>query len=126
MNSDKVEHSASRRILIVDDNIDSADMVAAMVSMWGHDVRTANDGEEALVVAREYRPEVVLLDLSLPGIDGFEVARLLRAEALVGRLLIAVSGYGQPEDRARTKAAGFDEHLTKPIDPQQMQEVIQR
>jgi CheY-like chemotaxis protein len=116
----------TRRILVVDDNVDSAEMVAAMVSMWGHDVRVANDGEAALLVARDYHPEVVLLDLGLPDIDGFEVARKLKEEKLVGRLLVAVSGYGQPEDRARTRAAGFDEHLTKPIDPQVVRQVIQR
>lgn len=116
----------TKRILIIDDNQDSAEMVAMLLSLSGHDVKVAVDGEEAIEVARAYHPEVVLLDLGLPGIDGYEVARRLQSEGLSGEMLVAVSGYGQPEDRLRTKAAGFDAHLIKPIDPTEVRKVVEQ
>jgi CheY-like chemotaxis protein len=111
-------------VLIVDDNADSAEMVAMLVSIWGHDVRVAVDGEHALEVAREYAPEVILLDLSLPGIDGYEVARRLRSGGATSALLVALSGYDRPEDRVRSRAAGFDAHLGKPIEPGAVRSLI--
>ena len=88
-----------------------------LLRLSGHEVRVAYGGPAALEAARAFRPQVVLLDLGLPGLDGYEVARRLRADPLTADcLLVAVSGYGQAEDRARSKEAGFDHHLTKPPD----------
>jgi two-component system CheB/CheR fusion protein len=85
--------------------------------MGGHTTCLAHDGPEALKAAAEFKPDIVLLDLGLPGIDGYEVARILRNMAEVGHPdLVAVAGWGGPEDRLRTKQEGFDEHLTKPVD----------
>lgn len=105
-----------RRVLIVDDNIDAADSLAVLLELKGHECQTAYDGHCVLEVARAFLPEVVLLDLGLPGLSGFEVARRLRAELGTALLLVAVTGQGQPEDRERAHDAGFDHHLLKPVD----------
>ena len=114
---------ASRKVLVVDDNADAAESLAMILSLRGHEARTALDGPEALAVAREFRPEVVMLDIGLPGMDGYEVARRLRADH-GGILLVALTGYGQDEDRRRSKEAGFDHHLVKPVDFAVLQEVM--
>jgi PAS domain S-box-containing protein len=107
----------TRRVLLVDDHADTAESLAMVLKAEGHEVRTAPDGATALEVAGAYRPEVVLLDIGLPRMDGYEVARRLRAQAGPTRvLLIALTGYGQEEDRRRAAAAGFDAHLVKPAD----------
>ncbi|MDB6175668.1 MAG: hypothetical protein JWL59_4979 [Chthoniobacteraceae bacterium] len=107
----------SRRILIVDDNTDSARSMAILQSRRGHVTRTAFTGPDALTAAAEFLPEVVLLDIGLPGMDGFEVARLLRRmPVMAGALLIAMTGYASAEDRHLAAQAGFDEHLIKPVD----------
>jgi signal transduction histidine kinase/ActR/RegA family two-component response regulator len=107
----------SRRMLIVDDNEDSARSMSTLQRLRGHETRTAFTGPDAVAAAAEFAPEVVLLDIGLPGMDGYEVARRLRAmPALAGALLVAMSGYGSDEDRARAGAAGFDEYLVKPVD----------
>ncbi len=107
----------SRRVLIVDDNVDSAAGVAAFLRLAGHDVRMAHDGHAALREARSMRPEFVFLDLGLPGMDGFDVARRLRAEpGLESIRIIALSGYGQESDRQKSLEAGIDQHLVKPAD----------
>jgi PAS domain S-box-containing protein len=103
-----------RRVLLVDDNEDIVELIAEALTMGGHEVRTSTDGNRALEVAREFRPDVAFLDIGLPGADGYEVARQLRAQ-LPDALLIAVTGYGQPEDKKRARAAGFDQHLIKPV-----------
>jgi PAS domain S-box-containing protein len=105
---------ASLRILVVDDNRDSADSLALLLRETGHTVETAYDGVEALAAARRFAPAVVLLDIGLPGMDGYEVARSLRREPGRVPLLVALTGYGQDDDRARALEAGFDEHLVKP------------
>lgn len=107
------------RVLITDDNTDSADSMALLLRIGGHEVRTANDGPEALETARLFLPHVVFLDIALPkGMDGHEVARRLRKEpGLEKVVLIAMTGYGQPEDVTRARAAGMDHHVTKPADP---------
>ncbi len=106
-----------RKILVVEDNADAAETIAEFLTTRGHEVRVAADGSAALGALEEGVPEVVLLDIGLPGMDGYEVARRLRACACGDRLfLIALTGYGQAEDRARTRAAGFDLHVTKPVD----------
>jgi CheY-like chemotaxis protein len=103
---------------VVDDNRDAAESMGLLLGLQGHQVRTAHDGAGALTVAEAFRPEVVLLDIGLPGMDGYEVARRLRAQENGARaLLIAVTGYGQDEDRRRADEAGFDHHLLKPPDP---------
>jgi len=105
------------RILVVDDNVDTARGMARLLTLLGHDVKTAHDGSEAIGVARAHKPEVVLLDIGLPGMDGYEVAAKLRQDGCCqGAVFIAISGYGQDEDRRRSKEAGFDYHLVKPID----------
>jgi PAS domain S-box-containing protein len=110
-------HGARRRFLIVDDNVDATDSQAALLRKLGHEVETAFNGPAALEKARAFHPEVVLLDLGMPGMDGFEVARRLRAMPEgSGVLLVAQTGWGQEEDRRRTQAAGFDAHLAKPVD----------
>jgi signal transduction histidine kinase/ActR/RegA family two-component response regulator len=106
-----------RRILVVDDNIDSAETLGLLLRLGGHDVKTAYSGQSALELARLDRPEIVMLDIGMPGMDGLEVARRLREVAgLKDVLLIAMTGYGQDEDRRRTEGAGFNTHLVKPID----------
>ena len=108
----------SRRVLVVDDNVDSARGTGLILSRHGHEVRLAYDGPSAVAAAQEQRPEFVLLDIGLPGMDGYEVARHLRQdENLAGVTLVAVSGYGQESDRRRSQEAGFDQHLVKPVDP---------
>jgi signal transduction histidine kinase/DNA-binding response OmpR family regulator len=105
------------RVLVVDDNADAADMLADLLSALGHVAAVAFDGPHALETARTFRPDVVLLDLGLPVMDGFEVIERLRADPLLaGARVVAISGYGQQPDRERTRAAGFAAHLVKPID----------
>jgi CheY-like chemotaxis protein len=107
-----------RRILVVDDNVDSAESLAMVLRVTGHQVRTAHDGAEALEVAAQFAPEIVLLDIGLPKMSGYEVARVLRSRYPDRDILIvALTGYGQEEDRRRSREAGFDHHLVKPVQP---------
>ncbi|HBI47060.1 MAG TPA: hybrid sensor histidine kinase/response regulator [Planctomycetales bacterium] len=117
--------SPARRILVVDDNKDSADSLGTLLRVIGNEVRTAYDGPSALETAKEFRPAVVLLDIGLPGMSGHEVARKMR-ETPEGKeaLLIAQTGWGQEEDRLRSTEAGFDAHLTKPLDLAALQSVL--
>ena len=106
-----------RRILVVDDNVDAALTLAELLSLDGHGTSVAHDGPSAVAEAERSRPEVAVLDIGLPGFDGLEVARRLRAmPALTGILLVALSGWVQPADRERSRMAGFDHHLAKPVD----------
>jgi len=100
----------------VDDNVDAAWLTSELLAEQGHEIRTANDGKSALDIAREFAPQIMFLDLGMPGIDGYEVARRLRGYP-EGRCIsiVATTGWGQQEDRQRTADAGFDMHLTKPI-----------
>jgi PAS domain S-box-containing protein len=114
-----------RRILIVDDNKDGAESLAVLLGIHGHVVRTALDGPSALAAADEFRPEVVLLDIGLPGLDGYAVARELRSRPELHILrLVALTGWGQETDRERSRAAGFDLHLVKPIDPAELLRIV--
>ena len=107
-----------RRVLVVDDNRDSTESMEMLLKAWGHNVRSAHDGVEALDMAAEFQPEVVLLDIGLPGMDGYEVARRMHAmPGLRNTVLIAMTGYSQEEDRMRSREAGFARHLVKPADP---------
>jgi PAS domain S-box-containing protein len=104
------------RILVVDDHVDTARGLAQFLNRLGHDVRTAHDGHTAISLALALRPEFIVLDIGLPGIDGFQVARHVRGEGLRDTVIIAVSGYAQDKDRLRSKEAGFNYHLVKPVD----------
>ncbi|MBV8495735.1 MAG: response regulator, partial [Gammaproteobacteria bacterium] len=117
--------AARRRVLIVDDNVDAADSLALLLESDGHEAQTAYSASTALEAVERLRPEVVLLDLGLPHIDGYEVARRLRARASVpGMRLIALTGYGRDEDRERAREAGFDDHLLKPADIAALQQLL--
>ena len=110
--------SKAKRVMLVDDNIDAAESLAQLLSLSGHDARTAGDGGQALRLAQEFHPDVVFCDLGLPGMNGYEVAKELRLLPF-GReiVLAALTGYGQPSDREKSAEAGFDAHLVKPVDP---------
>jgi CheY-like chemotaxis protein len=109
---------AGRRVLVIDDNEDSAEMLAMFVEQAGGESRTAHDGASGLAAAAEFRPEVVLLDIGMPGMDGYETCRRLRASPSGAQLFIAaLTGWGQDRDKQRAAEAGFDVHLTKPVDP---------
>ena len=109
--------TSPRRILVIDDNVDAADAITELLRMDGHDVRTLHGGADVLPTVHAFRPEVVLLDIGLPGKDGYQIAAELRADpALAGLTLIALTGYGLADDRRRTLEVGFDHHLVKPID----------
>jgi CheY-like chemotaxis protein len=96
-----------------------------VLAAWGHEVRVASDGPSALELAASFRPEAVLLDIGLPGMDGYEVARRLRRqESIDGALLVALTGYGRPEDRNRAAEAGFNQHLVKPADPEVLAQML--
>jgi CheY-like chemotaxis protein len=108
-------HPHRRRILIVDDCPDTAESLALLLEIHGHEARCAFGGAAGLALAAAFRPEVIFLDLAMPGLDGWAVARRLRQEpALAGVLVVAVSGYGRPDDVAKAAAAGCDWHLLKP------------
>jgi signal transduction histidine kinase/ActR/RegA family two-component response regulator len=114
-----------QRILVVDDNRDSAESVAVLLELLGADVHMAYDGPSALAAIDDYRPDVVLMDIGLPGMDGYEVARRIRQRAELDRLtLIAITGWGQEEDRRRSRTAGFQHHLVKPADPVALQALL--
>jgi CheY-like chemotaxis protein len=114
-----------RRVLVVDDNVDAAQSLAMLLRILGHDVRTAHEGNAALVAAHAFQPEVALLDIGLPGMSGHELARRIRGEpGGSGVLLVALTGWGQEEDRRRSRESGFDQHLTKPADPEALQRLL--
>jgi PAS domain S-box-containing protein len=105
-----------KRVLVVDDNVDAAEMLCHLLDTVGFELMTAHDGARALEIAREFKPDIALLDIGLPVMNGYELARALRAQHPVGALrLIAITGYGQDDDRARARDAGFDHHIVKPI-----------
>ena len=114
-----------KSVLVVDDNADTAESLAMLLRLYGHEVTTAHSGPTGLQAALAQPWDVVLADLGLPGIDGYEVARRIR-EHTAKPLLIAITGYGQAEDRQRSKEAGFDYHLVKPIDPQRLQDLLSK
>jgi CheY-like chemotaxis protein len=112
------------RILVVDDMADSAESMAELLELWGHAVRMAASGPEALELVREFNPQLVLLDLGMPGMDGFETARRLRAEHGRAPVLVALTGYGQIQDQEASRAAGFDYHMIKPVDLPMLRELL--
>jgi CheY-like chemotaxis protein len=119
---DRAPSSATRtsqhRILVVDDNVDFAQSLGQILETLGHDVRTVYDGEAGLEMAREFRPRVVLCDIGLPKVNGYDAARRIRAEPWGERaVLVALTGWGHENDLKKSEAAGFDHHLVKPVDP---------
>jgi CheY-like chemotaxis protein len=106
-----------RSILIVEDNADARDALRMLLELDGHTVEAVAEGQQALEVARAKDPDIALVDIGLPGIDGYELARRVRARDTRRPVLIALTGYGQPEDRRRATDAGFDDMLVKPVDP---------
>jgi signal transduction histidine kinase len=118
-----VMHAPRRRVLVVDDNNDAAEAIAVFLRLEGHDVQTANDGPQALGSAELFAPEIAVVDIGLPGMDGYELARRLAPRI---PLLIALTGYGQSEDRQRSKAAGFHYHFVKPANPREITAVIRK
>jgi CheY-like chemotaxis protein len=116
----------AKRILVADDNVDAADGLKLLLALSGDEVRVAYDGVSALSVAREFQPEIALLDVGMPRMDGYEIARRLREDPQTRHMiLIAVTGWGQADDRRRSKEAGFDYHLVKPVDPAALERLLE-
>jgi CheY-like chemotaxis protein len=114
-----------KRVLVVDDNDDAALMLSMMLQRVGYATTTAHDGMEALAAARELAPQVVILDIGMPGMSGYDVAQIIRREAqLKDTVLIALTGWGTHEDKRKAFEAGFDVHLTKPVDADDLQNVL--
>jgi len=113
------------RILVVDDNPDSALSLAMMLSMMGHDTRTAHDGEAAVTTAEAFRPQVILLDIGLPKLNGYEVAQRIRQQEWgTSMFLVAVTGWGQDEDRQRSEDVGMNLHMVKPVEPSALDRML--
>ncbi len=116
--------STPSRIVVADDNVDAADTTAMLLEMAGYEVRTAYGGLEAIEAARAFRPALVILDLNMPGIDGWAVARALRS-ASQRTVLVALTAFSQPVDFKRSLVAGFDRHLVKPVAAQELRAVVE-
>ena len=114
-----------RRILIVDDDVDAVEALGELLRDCGHEVATAHHGPQALDHARLHRPDVVLLDINMPEMDGYEVAKRIRSELGLGdALLVALSGYGEDSHRRLARESGFDRHVTKPVDVAKLEELL--
>jgi CheY-like chemotaxis protein len=123
--SGRTSEAATLRMLVVDDNVDAAESLAMLLEIEGHAIRLVHDGLAAIDAVREFQPDAVLLDLGLPGLDGFEVATRIRGDVSLRQpCLIALTGWGSDEDRKKALAAGFDHHLVKPVDLSRLQEVL--
>ena len=115
------------RVLVVDDNADGAATLSMLLELSGYEVKTAGDGLSALSAADDFRPHAILLDIGLPVLDGYEVAKRIRANQSFEKIvLIALTGYGQPSDRERSQEAGFDHYFVKPTDPRVLCDVLGR
>lgn len=114
---------ARRRVVVVEDNADSREMLRMILEFEGYEVHDAGDGADGLAAIVTLRPDIALIDVGLPGLDGSEVARRARTDAPETRL-IALTGYGQPDDRNRSAAAGFDAHVLKPVDPTRLLQLL--
>jgi CheY-like chemotaxis protein len=114
-----------RRILVTDDNQDYAASLAMLLEVLGHEVRTAHGGLEAVAIAAEFRPDVILLDIGMPEVDGYEAYRRIRAQPWShGILMLALTGWGQDQDKLKARAAGFDDHLVKPVQPAVLEKLL--
>jgi len=123
----KATPASALRVLVVDDCKDAADSLGALVTFWGHDARVAYDGPTALQLAEVFEPQLVLLDIGLPGVNGWEVAaRLRQLPCAKNAMLLAVTALGQDEDIERSLATGIHGHLVKPINPKSLEEVLSR
>ncbi len=122
-NAGAAGESGKRDIIVADDNVDALQTLAMLLEMEGHRVRTANDGMQALALMHERVPDVMLLDIGMPGMNGYEVAQRVR-EAGEHVTLIALTGWGQPSDRAHASEAGFDHHLTKPVEFPELEKLL--
>jgi len=118
--------SAVPRVLVVDDNEDAADSLATLLGVMGYEVRTAYDGPEAIVAADEFQPAVALLDIGLPQLSGYDIAKHVREHRGGDVLLVAITGWGQEDDKRRAREAGFDHHFTKPVDYAVLLDLIDR
>jgi PAS domain S-box-containing protein len=119
------QQTPRRRVLVVDDNVDAADSLAMLLRLGGHEVQVAHGGPAALEMVNDYRPEIAFLDIGMPGMDGYEVARRLREQpGLEGAVLVALTGWGQDEDKRRSNEAGFNQHLVKPVDPATLEKLL--
>lgn len=116
--------NGARRVLVVDDNADAAESLAMLLEVNGDDVRVAYDGEEALETEGRFLPDVILLDIGMPKLSGYDVARRIRDARGAKVLIVAITGWGQEDDRRRAREAGFDHHFTKPVDYQALLDVI--
>ena len=114
------------RVLLIEDNGDARDALRALLELDGYEVHAAADGIQGLDLARTKAPEVALVDIGLPGFDGYEVARRMRALPAPPPVMIALTGYSEPEDRERAKDAGFAAHLVKPVDPDELSRLLAR
>ena len=113
-------------VLLIEDNADAREALRVLLELDGYDVEAAGDGPQGLEIARAKRPAVALIDIGLPGIDGYEVARRLRALSGPRSFLVALTGYSDPEDRHRAEEAGFDAHVVKPVDPDELTRLLAR
>ena len=125
--SDQVAVAAGmRRVLVVDDNVDSADSMAALLQMMGHETRLAHDGAEAIEAAQSFHPDVIIMDIGMPNMDGLEATRRIRKLSLAPRpTIVALTGWGQERDRRNSVAAGIDRHLVKPVDADTIAQLLQ-
>lgn len=127
MSDAAVPPTGGRRILVADDDQDSAESLAMLFQMMGHDVRSALNGLEAVDVAANFRPDLIVLDIGMPGLDGYEVCRRIRQQPWAQAVVIAaLTGWTRDEDKDRSQEAGFDHYLVKPIDPQALTDLVGR
>jgi CheY-like chemotaxis protein len=111
----------------VDDNVEAAESLARLLTLQGHDARTSTSGADAVAVARQYAPHIILMDLGMPGMDGFTASKLIRAQPGGDRIrIVALTGWGQESDRQRTQAAGLDGHLVKPVSAESLMSLLSR
>lgn len=119
--------SATPRVLVVDDNVDGAETLTTFLDMIGMEARSVNDGAAAVQAALDFAPDLVLLDIGLPGMDGYQVARAMRQQPQLAKVtLVALTGWGTDDDRRRAMEAGFNHHLTKPVDLSVLEEMLQK
>jgi CheY-like chemotaxis protein len=117
-------HAGAQRILVADDNRDAAESLAMLLTLDGHQVEVASNGAEAVDLFKRSQPGIAILDIGMPGLSGYEVARRIRKAATRAVLLIAVTGWGQDADKARAAESGFDHHFTKPVEPTALSDLI--
>jgi CheY-like chemotaxis protein len=123
--SESAATRAGRRILVVDDDHDSAESLAMLFQLMGHDVRAAHNGLAAVDLAEAFRPDLIVLDIGMPGLDGYEVCRRIRRHSWgQDTVIAALTGWSRDEDRDRSEQAGFDHYLVKPVDPKALEDLI--